>query len=444
MPTRGVRYGTSRLFSVVALAGAIVLIALVVLRSGGDYEVRVALQNAGQLVKGNLVKVGGNAVGKVRSIQLDDRNQAVLVLGIADDDLRPLRRGTRAIVRQTSLSGIANRYVALVPGPNNAPPIPSGGTIPAEDTQPAVDLDEVINTLDAQTRTALQSIVHGSSEQVAGATGAANAGLEALNPAVAQTAATARELVRDQSSFERFIVESAAVVSAVAPRDGDLEGGIVHAAAVADAVASQQGALDEVLRLAPPVLRRANTTLVNLRPALVEARPALREALPVAPRLTRTLEALDPVTARARPVVPQLRALVEDALPALRGLPPLERIASPTFASAARSLGEASPIVAAARAYTPDVVAGLNNGFGGVTSGYYDANGHYTRISVQGGPFSLSNAGSLVPIPSTQGTLFSFRSGLVARCPGAGTQPAPDRSNPYFAPEAPCRKQDSP
>ena len=191
MPTSGVRYGTTRLFSVVALAGAIVLIALVVLRSGGDYEVRVALQNAGQLVKGNLVKVGGNTVGKVRSIQLDDRNQAVLVLAIADDDLRPLHRGTRAIVRQTSLSGIANRYVALVAGPDNAPPIPSGGTIPAEDTQPAVDLDEVINTLDAQTRTALQSIIHGSSEQVAGATGAANAGLEALNPAVAQTAATA-------------------------------------------------------------------------------------------------------------------------------------------------------------------------------------------------------------------------------------------------------------
>src|SRR5947209_16202735 len=321
MPSSGVRYAWTRVFSVAALAGAIVLTAIVLLHGNRAYEVRVALENAGQLVKGNLVKVGGNPVGKIRSIHLDDRNQAVLVLGIDASDLQPLHRGTRAIVRQTSLSGIANRYVALAPGPDNAPAVPSGGTIPAEDTQPAVDLDEVLNTLDAQTRSALQQIVHGSSQQVAGATGAANAGLAALNPAVAQTAATAHELVRDQASFERFIVESAAVVSAVAPRAGDLEGGIVHAAGVADAIASQRGALDQVLRLAPPVLRRANTTLVNLRPALVEARPALREALPVAPRLTRTLEALDPVTTRARPVVPQLRALLEDAIPALRGLP---------------------------------------------------------------------------------------------------------------------------
>src|SRR2546423_514362 len=444
MPTSGVRYAWARVLSVASLAGAIVLMAIVLLHANRTYEVRVALQNAGQLVKGNLVKVGGNSVGKIRSIRLDDRNQAVLVLRIDDAALRPLHRGTRAIVRQPSLWGIATRYVALVPGPDDARPIPSGGTIPAEDTQPAVDLDEVLNTLDAQTRTALQEIVHGSAGQVAGATGAANAGLQALDPAVAQTAATAHELVRDQSSFERFIVESAAVVSAIAPRGADVEGGVVHAAGGARALSRQQGALDQILRLAPPVLRRADTTLVNLRPALVEARPALREALPVAPRLTRALETLDPVTTRARSVVPGVRALIEDAVPALRGLPALNRIAGPTFASATRSLAEAAPVVAAARPYVPDVVAGLVNRFGGATGGYYDANGHYVRIAVEGGPFSLSNAGSLVPVPSTQGGLASFRSGLVARCPGAGTQSAPDRSNPYAPPEAPCRTQDSP
>jgi len=155
MPTSGVRYAWARVLSVASLAGAVVLMAIVLLHANRTYEVRVALQDAGQLVKGNLVKVGGNSVGKIRSIRLDDRNQAVLVLRIDDADLRPLHRGTRAIVRQTSLSGIANRYVALVPGPDDARPIPSGGTIPAEDTQPAVDLDEVLNTLDAQTRTAL-------------------------------------------------------------------------------------------------------------------------------------------------------------------------------------------------------------------------------------------------------------------------------------------------
>ena len=54
-------------------------------------------------------------------------------------------------------------------------------------------------------------------------------GLQALNPAVAQAASTAREIDADQASFERFIVESAAVVSAVGSRSTDLEQGIADA-----------------------------------------------------------------------------------------------------------------------------------------------------------------------------------------------------------------------
>jgi phospholipid/cholesterol/gamma-HCH transport system substrate-binding protein len=444
LPSQG-RYAATRVISAAALVGALVLVTLLVL-GGGErrYEVRVLLENAGQLVRGNQVKVGGKTVGEVREIRLTDDNQAELRLRIEAEDLQPLHRGTKAIVRSTSLSGIANRYVALVPGPNNAPTIADGGTIPAQDTRPAVDLDQVINTVDQETRDALQQLVHGSSLQYRGVEGQANRGLRALNPAVSQVAATARELNRDQAAFERFIVQSAAVVSAVAPRSAELEQGIANAAAATQAVATRRADLDATLALAPRVLRRANTTLVNLRATLVDIRPALREARPVAPRLARTLDQLRPVVARARPAVADLRGLVADALPALRGLPPLNRVAGPTFSSASRALGDALPIVSAARPYLPDVVAGLLNGFGGTTGGYYDANGHYARISFQGGPFSLNNAGSLVPVPPSEGTLSGYRRGIVARCPGAATQPAPDRSNPFLAPEAPCNPAETP
>ena len=415
----------------------------VLLGGGSEYELRVRLQSASQLVKGNQVKVGGHPVGEVEAIELTPDNQAELRVVIRDDELAPLHEGTLATVRQTSLSGVANRYVALSPGPNDAPEIPSGGVLAAERTQSSVDLDVLLNTLDLETRNAAQRLVRAGAGQYRGVEAAANAGLERLNPALAQASATAREVVRDEPALRDAIVETAAVVEALEPRSPQLESGIAGAAQALEAAASERDALAETLQRAPATLRRANSTLLNLRAALTDLRPALREAQPVAPRLARLLDLLAPVARRARPAVRDLRTLVPSLRAALKELPATERSAVPAFASAASALEEALPIVAALRAYTPDVVAGLLNGFGGTTAASYDANGHYARISFQGGPYSLNNSGSLVPRPQSDGSLSGYRSRIFARCPGAAAEPAPDRSNPWAPPEAPCKPEDT-
>jgi hypothetical protein len=65
------------------------------------------------------------------------------------------------------------------------------------------------------------------------------------------------------------------------------------------------------------------------------------------------------------------------------------------------------------------------------------------RISLQGNITSFSNAGSLLPSPP-RGQFNDFRDGIVNRCPGAASQPAPDNSNPFAPPEAQCNPKDSP
>jgi phospholipid/cholesterol/gamma-HCH transport system substrate-binding protein len=363
---------------------------------------------------------------------------------IDDEDLAPLHEGTLATVRATSLAGVANRYLALAPGPNNAPEIPDGGVIDAERTQSSVDLDVILNTLDMETRAAASRLIRRSAEQYDGVEEQANRGLAALNPALSQTAGTLRELMRDERSLERAIVESAAVVGAVEPRTAELEEGIANAAGALSAVAGERAALADTLDRAPATLRRANTTLLNLRGALTDLQPALREARPVAPRLASALRLLEPAARHARPAVADVRRLVPDLKVALDRLPATERSAVPAFASATSALEKALPIVSGLRPYVPDVVAGLMNGFGGTTGGYYDANGHYVRISLHGNPYSINNAGALVPAPAADGTLTEYRSGIVARCPGAAAQPAPDRSNRWTPPEASCEPKHSP
>jgi phospholipid/cholesterol/gamma-HCH transport system substrate-binding protein len=82
------------------------------------------------------------------------------------------------------------------------------------------------------------------------------------------------------------------------------------------------------------------------------------------------------------------------------------------------------------------------NGFGGTTGSYYDANGHYARISFQSNAYSLEGILSLLPVPPSTPGLTGYRRGVVARCPGAAAQPAPDRSNPWVVPG--CNPEDSP
>jgi phospholipid/cholesterol/gamma-HCH transport system substrate-binding protein len=415
--------------------------------AGGGYRVHLTLDNAGQLVKGNQVKVGGRPVGLVESIELADDARARIEVSI-DDDIAPLHEGSVMTLRATSLSGIANRYLALEPGRNDEPEIPDDGEIRAEDGREAVDLDQVLNMLDAQTQSDLQAFVRSADDSIAAAR-QANAGLEALNPALSQGAATFRALMRDQEDLERFIVRSAQVVEDVTARPEHLEPLVGNALGAVGALASESAALESSLQRLPPTLRKTNTTLVNLRATLGDVRPLVRDARPAAPLLSDAFDQLRPFARDARPVVARTRAVIDragtrnDLLGLLDGLVRLSREAVPAFESTVKTVEDALPIVGEARPYVPDLVGGLMNGFGGTTAGYYDANGHYVRISFQGSTSTLTGLGTLVPRPPELQGLTGFRTHVQKRCPGAGTQPAEDGSSPFID-TAVCDEEDTP
>lgn len=128
------------------LVAAVAVIALVLLRGGGGYEVDARFVSAGNLVDGNLVTVSGEQVGKVEDIRLSDDGQAVARLTI-DAEYAPLREGTRAVVRKRSLSSVVKDVIELQLGQGDAADIREGGTIPAINTESDVPLDEVLQHL---------------------------------------------------------------------------------------------------------------------------------------------------------------------------------------------------------------------------------------------------------------------------------------------------------
>ena len=425
-----------RLLTLVGLALAVLVVAWLLFRSGDPYRLTITLDNASQLVRGNQVKVGGVPVGTVRKLELGRDAQALVELEITDDELTPLHRGTTVEVRSTSLSGIANRYVALKPGPNDEREIPSGGSLPATDAESEVDLDAVLNTLTPETLGDLRRAVRGLGASVGGRGRELEAAIAALNPALSQTAATAREIVRDEARFARFLVDSAQVVSAVAGRSADLDRLVPATGATLGAIASRTAELDGALRRFPQTLREANTTLVNLRALVGDLRPAVREARPAAPLLREALVRLRPVARRGVAVIPPLRRLIdrpggEDLIGVLRAMPSLEDEAVPAFESTVATVEDALPVVRELRPYTADLIGGYR-AFGGTNSTYYDANGRYQRIAFVGSGFTVApGTGTVVPVMPEDGSLAGYQTFQRNRCPGAATQPHLDRSNPW-------------
>ncbi len=219
-----------RAAAIAAVVLAVVVVAVILMSSGSDYTVNAIFQNASQIVNGDLVQVSGNPVGKVSDISLTSNGQAKLTLSINNKSFDPLHDGTVATVRQTSLSGIANRYIDLRLGPATGAAIKSGGTIPTQDTASAVDLDQLFNTLDAPTRKALQDVIQGSASQYAGQGAAIQRAWQYLNPAIASSSVLFREINRDTSKFTNFIVKSGNLVSDIAQRRSDLSGLVQHLA----------------------------------------------------------------------------------------------------------------------------------------------------------------------------------------------------------------------
>jgi phospholipid/cholesterol/gamma-HCH transport system substrate-binding protein len=437
----GLRYG-ARVASAGSLVLAAVVLVLVLTGGGARYEVHARFADAGQLVEGNEVVVGGERVGSVERIRLSDDNLADLTLKIADKRFVPLHAGTRASISAVGLAGIANRFVELTPGSPHAPKLASGAVLSQERTTGIVDIDQLLDAIDPGTRRSIRELIRGGATALRGVSPDANRALLLLNPALGQSTALADEVLRDRVAFERLIAESAQVVGAVSRRRADLEGGIDATAAVFDDLARRRAELRSVIEGSASVLTQATGTLTRARRATTALRPTLRALGPVAPQLARVLRVGVPAGRALEPVLTQARALLEPARRTLLSLPPLARSGIPAFTAARQAIDGAGHVFSGLRAYSPDVI-GIFNSFGGTVVGTYDANGHVVRAYTPLGQTNLPVLPSLLGVPPLAlPTLDGLRTGLTSRCPGGAAEPARDRSNPYIPDASLCRPGD--
>jgi phospholipid/cholesterol/gamma-HCH transport system substrate-binding protein len=420
-----------------ALVVAGVLVAVLLLGGTQQTPYKVLFQNAGQLVKGDDVQVGGRRVGAITDIRLTSDNQAVIDIEV-EEGFAPLREGTRAVIRATSLSGIANRYIALTPAPNDARELEEGATLRAgADTTSIVDLDQLFNTLDPEARRSLQRVIRGSGKQFEGKGDLANDAARYFNPALSTTRDLVNEVNRDSRTLERFIVDGARAMTALAARRETLTDLISNSNEAAQGIADENTAFSETLARLPGTLRRANSTFVNLRATLTDLDVLVAESKPATRDLAPFLRELRPLVARARPTIRDLRLAIRrpgddnDLVELTRKMPRLQQVASPSLANTTRALRRSTPVLDFIRPYTPDLVGWFRDFGQGAAN--YDANGHFARIQPMFNLFQFTEtpAGGLLTPQDPDDRLAGLQTGFFRRCPGGASQAAADGSAPY-------------
>jgi phospholipid/cholesterol/gamma-HCH transport system substrate-binding protein len=427
-----------------AVIAAAVLLALLLFGGGDGYTVTARFLNAGQLVKGNEVQIGGVPAGTVDEIEITPDGQADVTLTIKEDFV-PLRQGTRAVIKQRSLSGIANRFVDIQLGDGDGPEIEDGALLGPEMTDTAVELDQLFDLFDPVARVSVQDFLEGSRKMIEGRGQELNRGTKYLNPTLSTGGRLFRELSRDEQLLGRFFKDSSNLVGALAERRSDLTGSVRNLNATFGALRNEKGALAESVDRLPPFMRRANTTFVNLRAALDDVDPLVDASEPVAARLGPFLAQARGLARDAQPTIRDLSATVRrdgganDLIDFINSFPPLARTALATreingarrrgaFPESVDALKAAAPTIAFGRPYTPDFVGWMDD-FS--TSGAYDALGGFSRAGINFDEILNNNTPA--------------RDNQYKRCPGGADVAASDGSNVLSAAEQEaldCRDSD--
>jgi len=429
------------------------------------FELKAVFQNAPPIQTNTAVRIAGVDVGKVSKVEpLGGDSPGVRVTMKLEDNALPIHKDAQVEIRERIfLEG--NLFLNVKPGTPDSPDLDDGDTIPVTQTSAPVQLDQVLGTLQADTRKDLRDLLVGYGEalngqprpgedddqdpDVKGETGG-----EALNDSLQYSADALRQsailnqatLGTELQDISKLISGQQKVTAALSSSEGTLKDLITNWNITTTALAAQESDLSATVRELPKVLEAARPALDNLNAAFPATRAWALEMIPGVRETPATLNAGFPWVRQTKALLgpSELQGLVADLQPAVDD-----------FARFVNGQVELLPVFDLFNRCQSDVVlpsgetviadgalsTGLKNyqeflqalqGFVGAGQNF-TGNGIYTRYQPGGGAFPVQT-GSVGALGPRYGN---------ATSPPLGTRPARGPKPPY-KPKAPCHKQGVP
>jgi phospholipid/cholesterol/gamma-HCH transport system substrate-binding protein len=293
--------------------------------------------------QGQYVVVSGVQIGQIGNVTLKN-GVATIQMQIEDKYKHMLHTDATALARPRT--GLQDMFIELSPGKKTAPGLKAGSTIPLSNTMPEVNVDEILSSLDADTRSYLDLLVNGAGQGLKGKAGnqlaevfkrfePTHRDLARLNTAVAARGDALKQLV---NSLQRLN-------TALAQRQGQIVSLVDASSKVFRAFASDDKQISQALRDLPGTLAQTTQTLGKVQAFADKLGPAATNLLPAArniPAANHALESLATPNSSAgylggtKIVRDQIRPFVVASRPLVRNLRP----AANNLAKATPNLGK--------------------------------------------------------------------------------------------------------
>lgn len=433
------------------------------------FRLKGVFSSAQNIAPKSPVRIAGVTVGQVSSVQREG-HAGLVTMEISQGGL-PIHRDALLKIRpRLFLEG--SWYVEVQPGSPSSPTVSSGYTVPITRTAIPVQLDQVLDALNTDTRANLQYFLQGYGEalthkpsvaedatqapEVQGLTAAqalkdaARYGLGALRGGAIDAQALGGVEAHDIS---KLIAGVGRVTRALNTREQALGEWVPHFNTLLGILAAQASSLEAAIARLPGTLRAARRTFAGLDraagpirsfsdaivPGLNQTAATVAAALPWISQVDRLLrpDSLGGVAKSLSQATPQLAALIGGQEALMKQGDQFSRCLTKVFFPAGEARLQDGAATSGAKADEEFFYSLV--GLGGISQNF-DGNGAYARFLVGGaGHILVSAPTSLVGLKGSGNKLIGH-----ATLAPEGTRPRFPTTEPPYKPLVPCYTQKAP
>jgi phospholipid/cholesterol/gamma-HCH transport system substrate-binding protein len=254
--------------------------------------------------QGQTVNMAGVEVGDVTKVELEDET-AVVTLSIEERYADLIHENASLLMRPRT--GLQDITVEVDTGTESAAAVSEGDTIPVSQTQPNVQPDEILATLDGDTQAYLKLLLEGGARGLGGHGKQLSAGLRRLEPFARDVRKINGLLAKRRQNIRGAISSFRAVAEEVGRNDQQLAEFVDSSNAALGAFANQEAAIRRTLQEFPATLRETQRALRSSDRFSLASAPALRRLTPAARTLGPALEETRPFLRRTVGPIKQIR-----------------------------------------------------------------------------------------------------------------------------------------